>query len=188
MTEGEERNTEAEKIRHVTAEDVGIIFQGNYNAPGEGPTVVMQLASFRRLTGIDASGPAMVAICRLLEEEVTPRQVSKVWRDELVFDQGQFTLRVGRFIPVPWLMWVSLGFLLLSSVLFWFVLVMGGKSIPTETAICALVYFTSLVVFLIVGVKFHQPYLVCKRIAPVLERVNADLPSRINAWKKGLRI
>ena len=104
---------QSEQNRHVEAQDVGIIFQGNYNAPGGGPAVVMQLASFRRLTGIDASGPAMVAICRLLEEEVTPRQVAKVWRDELVFEQGQFTLRFGRYIPVPWLMWLSLSFFIL---------------------------------------------------------------------------
>ncbi|MHA6881523.1 hypothetical protein [Ralstonia pseudosolanacearum] len=188
MKEGEDKSTETEKIRHVTADDVGIIFQGNYNAPGEGPTVVMQLASFRRLTGIDASGPAMVAICRLLEEEVTPRQVSKVWRDELVFEQGQFTLRVGRYIPVPWLMCISFGLFALCSVVLWCVVVLGGKNIPTETAICALLYLASLMTFLFVGVKFHQPYMVCKRIAPVLERVNADLPSRIETWKRGLRI
>lgn len=173
--------------RHVDAQDVGIIFQGNYNAPGEGPTVVMQLASFRRLTGIDASGPAMVAICRLLEEEVTPRQVSKVWRDELVFEQGQFTLRIGRFIPVPWLMWLSLGFFVLCSVLLWCVAVLGGKGNTTQVGICALVYLVSLGTFLFIGVEFHQPYMVCKRIQPVLARVNADLPSRIEAWKKGLR-
>ena len=177
-----------EQKRHVEAQDVGIIFQGNYNAPGGGPAVVMQLASFRRLTGIDASGPAMVAICRLLEEEVTPRQVAKVWRDELVFEQGQFTLRFGRYIPVPWLMWLSLSFFILCSVVLWWIAVFGGKQNTTQLGICALVYLTSLAAFLFVGVVFHQPYMVCKRIAPVLDRINADLPNRIEAWKKGLRV
>ena len=174
-----------EEKRHVDAQDVGIIFQGNYNAPGEGPTVVMQLASFRRLTGIDASGPAMAGICRLLEEDVKLKQIELVWGDELTFKDNAFRLRVWRFAPT--LAITSYGLFVVFAVLFAVSVILSGKMTGFASA-CFLACMVAALVFVGVGVKFYRPYVVCKRIEPILNQVNADLPSRIDAWTKGLRV
>lgn len=174
----------AEGTRHVDAQDVGIIFQGNYNAPGKGPTVVMQLASFRRLTGIDASGPAMASICRLLEEDVKLKQIELVWGDELTFKDSAFRLRVWQFAPA--LAAVSYGLFAIFALLFAVSAVVAGKMTGFATA-CFLACMLAALVCVFVAFQFYRPYLVCKRIVPVLDRVNADLPELIARWRASVR-
>lgn len=185
MKRGDGLNNDVDKNRHVSADDVGIIFQGNYNAPGEGPTVVMQLATFRRLTGIDASGPAMAGICRLLEEDVKVKQLELVWGDELTFKDGAFRLRVWKF--APGLAAVSYGTFVTFTLLFAISAISSGGMTGFATA-CFLACMAAALVCVIVAFQFYRPYMVCKRIAPVLDEVNADLPGRIDAWRKGLRV
>lgn len=178
-------DTMSQSQYQVSTQDVSIQFQSNYNTPDVGPTIVMQLEKFQRLTGIDASGPAMVGICRLLEEEISPKQVAKVWRDELIFEDGQFRVTVWRHVPL--LAAIALGFFVICSIVFGLSMILVGK-ITLLAGICMLAYLLSVGFFLLISVEFHRPYMICKRIERVLDRVNADLPSRIDAWRKGLRV
>ena len=174
-----------EGTRHVDAQDVGIIFQGNYNAPGEGPTVVMQLASFRRITGIDASGPAMVGIARLLEEDVEPKQVAMVWRDELTFAGNAFRLRVWRFSPA-----LAVGSYAIFAVCVaaFAVSAIFAHQMTVLASACFLASLAAAAVCAFIAIEFYRPYVVCKRIERVLVQVNADLPTRIDKWRASLRI
>lgn len=170
--------------RHVDAQDVGIIFQGNYVAPVAGPDVVIQLETFKRITRIDASWPASIGISKLLEHDITAKKIARVWGNELTFEGSQFRLRIYKFSPALW--WTAFITMMLCGA----ALVLSTILYPKVTSI-AWLWLAAFVMSAVVSVYFtaaiHLPYMICKRLQPLIEQVNIGLPELIDKRRAQLR-
>jgi hypothetical protein len=166
--------------------DAGQVVGGNvfhFHVPRDeqsGPAVVIDEVQFFNATRMRASAPARVALLRLLEEDVTSRALSIVWGDEFTFEEPEFRLRVNRW--VPWMLVSLVVLLLISGTAF----AIEGNSSPAGWLMGMLLGGLTTM-FCWTLVEFYRPYLVVRRLVPMVERVNQELPGLLAEWRRGIR-
>ena len=128
---------------------------------------------FVDLTKIPASAPACRLLRVLLEtEDVTPRQIKRIWGSELTFHQA-----IGLQVAIPrrpYLAIAVMGILALAGCglnLVQFILRDNPALYSTALALCA--FF--LGGFFWVSIDLLLPYKISKRLAPMVRRVNAGV-------------
>ncbi|GAA5783926.1 hypothetical protein YWS52_02440 [Chitiniphilus shinanonensis] len=127
-----------------------------------------------------ASTPARLALLRLFDEDILPRSVARVWKDELQFEDPKFTVTVKHWVPY------LIAFLL-------FVLVMSYTAIfavpffsPQSKQLHAFIMGLHLALWVPLVWAFWQlllPYNACVQLVKFLDEVNADLPGLFDQWR-----
>lgn len=167
--------------------DVGVLVNGPATFGGPlseppPPPVHIEEEEFYKATGMRASAPARVALLRLMHEDVTGKALSRIWRDELEFNENKFTLRIDRWAPG-----LTGGLLIGVGVLFILSLMIRDKGL---TPVAALILFMCGVLaasFVATLAHFYIPFQIATRIKPMVDRVNEELPELISEWKKGAK-
>lgn len=144
------------------------------------PAVVIDEEQFFKATRMRASAPARVALLRLLEEDVTSRALSIAWGDEFTFEEPELRLRVNSWVP-PMLISLAM-FLIISGAAF----IIEGSSTPAGW-LMGMLFGGLTMMFCWTVVEFYRPYLVVRRLVPIVERVNEELPDLLQAWRQGIR-
>ncbi len=134
---------------------------------------------FYKATGMWASAPARVGLIRLMKEDVTARSLSKIWKGEMAFVEDRFTLRLDHWVPkVTGLILMSLGACLVA------IFIVMHTSLPAAYLL-TLVSVLLAIAFFILPAQFLIPYSIAARIAPMVEKVNAELPGILARWRLG---
>lgn len=176
--------------------DVGVLVSGsgpttiqNLNVGGKSTRpcawdLVEDRALFEEKHGIkDTSMPERLVLLRLLEENISPKKLRRVWRDELYFDEREtpcFCLNISA--AVPWVFGALAGATITTQVLFSmpevFSLTPATHVAVTAIWLC-LIPTTAWVMWSDVF-----PYLTAKRLQRFVDKVNPELPALIAHWKK----
>lgn len=159
----------------------GDAYFGQTGPATESMQVLVDEHQFFKMTGIRASAPARVALLRLLREDVTSASLKLLWKDELRFEEPHFQLTVLDWIP---LLAVTLMILFGASVIG---LIVGAQGVVDHaaTAIFMIIALISGAALLVTLIELYRPYVVAKRITPIVARVNLELPLLLTSWRKG---
>ncbi len=168
--------------------DVGVlVMNGNATIHGplseSPPPVYMEEQEFFKWTGIDASAPARVALNRLLKtQDVTSKSLRRVWKTELIFidDPAEPRLAVSVFRFVPVIAFGLYGCLLACTLA---LVISVGRLEVSAFAFLTLVWLGLLAMSVWITATEMRSYYISKRIHPMVERVNRELPEIMEQWR-----
>ncbi|MDQ8022205.1 MAG: hypothetical protein REI94_10215 [Moraxellaceae bacterium] len=160
------------------ARDVGVVVNGSATFGRAGEHVSESLLDgelFKKMTGIEASPAARLALMQLLEEDISLQEVRGVWGDELHFhDERLFVY------PHENAAWIIAGSTALWLTTLWCLvaaITLGELVFPT----CALFAMASIQFTYLVLTECRQLF-ICRRLKPMVARVNKELPRLLKAW------
>lgn len=159
------------------SKEVGVVVNGptkfsQASHVSESLQIVVDEQQFYKMTGMMASAPARVALVRLLKEDVTSKTLKKIWKDELVFDGSKFNVTVYRWAPQ--LFYALCAMFALSVV---GAVLAINRIVPLSIgAVFLAMTIVSMPTLVIFVSEVYLPFVVAKRVQPMVERVNGDLP------------
>lgn len=133
---------------------------------------------FQKATGMSTSAPARVALLRLFAEDIKVKDVSSVWEDELVFQEASFRVRLQKWVPIGTFLHAAV--LVMCGIAA--ILVADGSQERWATFITTVAVSGLFVWWIAV---FYRPYLIGRKLIPIIERVNEELPEILAGWRKG---
>ncbi|WP_139798751.1 hypothetical protein [Andreprevotia lacus] len=143
-------------------------------------TLAAQEQQFAKQTGIWASAPARVGLDLLMHQDVSAKSLAKIWQKGLYFHDDQFDLKI--FPGTPVIYWLVMAGLTCITI------AMGTcMAFNAAVAIIAPLIFGWLFVF---GVAIlltngeYARYTISKRIEPLVDSVNRQLPAALAAWRQ----
>ncbi|WP_375592130.1 hypothetical protein [Chitiniphilus eburneus] len=176
----------------VRIEDAGVVVSGT------GPTTIQNLNMMQKASEIEwdlvrdpqrfyqmfkfyASTPARLALLRLFDEDILPRSVAGVWKDELLFEEPRFTVTVRRWVP-----WATFAMLMVASLAFAAAFTLPVFVRLTNNTLGFLIALNivswSTLIYLIW--VYAIPYNTCTKLAKIVEVVNKDLPRLFEVWRE----
>ncbi|MBM3114967.1 hypothetical protein [Jeongeupia naejangsanensis] len=138
---------------------------------------------FYKLTGMLTSAPARVALLRLMDEDISGKQLSIIWKGQLTFSGEIFSVQIERWVPwVTGVVWALTVFVFVGA------MVLIDKHQPISTIMgCVLSVLFTLAGALFATAKILIPYLLAKKVASMVERINPELPELLGRWRDGRR-
>ncbi|QDQ27684.1 hypothetical protein FNU76_15740 [Chitinimonas arctica] len=144
--------------------------------------VLLDEHQFEKLTSMETSAQARVALLMLLEQHnISSKQLAQVWDDELTFADDQLHLACTKWVPRH-ISGLGMTWGLLTMVCVAFM-----AFLPSVRILAGVVAVGATIAMVWQIHNLVVPYMLGRKLRPMLTQVNEELPAVLAEWRREQR-